>query len=100
MTAVAAEGTHLWIDTDAEFAELVAELAATDRPLVDELSLAEIIAENTADVELAAVDVKPPPKMAWCLIGIPVVRYGEISAQLERIGGLPGIIMETCSNDG
>jgi hypothetical protein len=49
--------------------------------------------------KVLGLDVRPPPRMAWALIGIPVVRYGEIAQQLERIGQLEGVTLLTVAND-
>ncbi len=48
---------------------------------------------------LKPLDTKPPPKMAWVLIGIPTVRFGEIAADVERISACPGVLCETAVND-
>lgn len=37
---------------------------------------------------------RDPPKMAWVLIGIPTVRYGEIAAKIEELATLPGVYSE------
>jgi hypothetical protein len=50
-------------------------------------------------VELKKLDAKEPPKMAWCLIGIPVVRYGEIAQQLESLANIKGLFLETTVSD-
>jgi ParB-like chromosome segregation protein Spo0J len=64
------------------------------------------------DAELAALIGEPdgpmveqhptqaPPRMAWVLLGIPTVRFGEIAADVERLAATPGIICETTANDG
>lgn len=70
---------------DAELDRLFEDLAA------------EVISEPT---EFRELEVKPPPSMTWTLIGIPTVRYGEISDAVERIAGLAGVVCETTSNDG
>lgn len=41
-----------------------------------------------------------PPAMAWVLIGIPTVRYGEIEPAVRAIAARPGVICETGVNDG
>ncbi len=55
--------------------------------------------ELSAAVTLRTVEIKPPPKMAWTLIGIPLVRFGEISAQFENFAKIPGVICEQTVND-
>jgi hypothetical protein len=49
--------------------------------------------------ELKTLEVKPPPKMAWVLIGIPLVRYGEISGIMEKLARDETIFMESTVND-
>ena len=73
------------------------ELAAMLTELATESG---IVPGEDEPTELKQLDVKPPPKMAWCLIGIPTVRYGEIAAEMERIGTMAGVIVETTANDG
>lgn len=50
--------------------------------------------------EIRPLNVQRPPRMSWVLIGIPTVRYGEISADVERIGAMHGVVCETTVNDG
>jgi len=42
---------------------------------------------------------KPPPKLAWVLIGLPTVRYGEIAELVEGIAKLDGVFCETVLSD-
>lgn len=49
---------------------------------------------------LKKLTIKPPPKMAWALIGIPMVRYNEIAASVEAIAAIPETIVESTFNDG
>lgn len=44
-------------------------------------------------------DVRPPPKMAWVLVGIPTVRFGEIADQVEAIGRVDGVICKSVVSD-
>ena len=39
--------------------------------------------------------MKRPPAMSWVIIGIATVRFGEISADMERIAEIEGITLET-----
>jgi len=39
------------------------------------------------------------PTMAWVLIGIPVLRFGEIAADIERLSKIEGVVSETTIND-
>lgn len=53
--------------------------------------------EATVDAErdLIEHDTKAPPAMAWVLIGIPTIRFGELADMLERATRIPGIHCET-----
>lgn len=68
--------------------------------------LAELGAENGIlsaegqETELRQISTKPPPKMAWILIGIPLVRFGEIAAAVEAMSVIPDLVCETTVNDG
>lgn len=55
--------------------------------------------ESAVATKLKQIEVKPPPRMAWVLIGIPLIRYGEISDAVEGIAGMSGVICETTYND-
>jgi hypothetical protein len=52
------------------------------------------------ETELKKHSTKPPPKMAWCLIGIPVVQYGKISDRIEELSQIDCVECETVLNDG
>lgn len=49
------------------------------------------------DTELKDVQLEAPT-MAWCLIGIPVVRWHEVNAAIEKIGQVDGIFCEVRMN--
>jgi hypothetical protein len=51
------------------------------------------------EVKVTEVDVKPPPRMAWVLVGIPVVRYGEIQSAMEQIASVPDVTVLSTAND-
>jgi hypothetical protein len=51
------------------------------------------------EAKVLGLEVKPAPTMAWALVGIPVVRFGEIGKQLEEIGKLEGVTLLTVAND-
>lgn len=59
---------------------------------------AEVI-KDEQETELNPVDTKSPPKMAWVLIGIPLVKYDAINADIERLASLPDVVMEMTTND-
>jgi ParB-like nuclease domain len=50
-------------------------------------------------VVLKSHPVRPPPMMAWVLIGIPTVRFGEIAQSVEALARVPGILCESVLND-
>ena len=45
------------------------------------------------------VDTEKPPVLAWALISIPTVRWGEISADVERMSRVDGVTCETAIGD-
>ena len=49
-------------------------------------------------VKLVKHSVLPPPVMAWVLIGIPTVRFGEIARGVEAIAKVPGVLCETAAS--
>lgn len=65
-----------------------------------EADLQEMVAKEIEDRELKDLDVKPPPKMTWVLVGIETVRFGEASAIVEELARIQGAIVESTSNDG
>lgn len=94
----------------------LAELAGTDeaklRALLEsldgeiDLRIAAVTDEElqrlAADVDpgaiLKPVVIKPVPRMAWCLIGIPIERWKEISGPLEAVSKTAGIEYHTSSS--
>lgn len=63
--------------------------------------LGDLVAQATPDgeTEIREIDIRPPPSMTWVLIGIPTVRYGEISETVEHLSQQPEIICEVTAND-
>jgi len=57
---------------------------------------AEFSSEPT---ELKPIDVKAPPKMCWVLIGIPLVKYGDVADVMDKLAAIPEVIMESTFND-
>jgi len=49
--------------------------------------------------EVTQLELKPPPTMAWVLIGVPVVRFGDIQPALDRIAGVPDVTLLSTAND-
>lgn len=99
-----------------EYAHLLADnklpqLADLDAAAVEALkgniSLAGLDLELTGDflqppteVTLKQVSTQAPPRFTWILIGLPTVRFGEISETIERLAETKEIFLETTSNDG
>jgi hypothetical protein len=84
---------------DLDEAQFAAVLAQEVEGKLD-LELAGVLQEQPVEPELKPVEVKAPPKMAWVLIGIPLVRFSEINADIERMAGLPEVIVESTVNNG
>jgi ParB-like chromosome segregation protein Spo0J len=83
----------------ADEAKLDALLADLDTAGLDR-ELAGLIEElENAFVGLLPHETKPPPKMAWALIGLPVGSFGQIAADIERIARIPEAIVETTLAD-
>jgi len=78
--------------------DLLAAMGYSDEEF-DEL-LKAVGAEVGSGVKLKELETKPPPKMAWALIGIPVVNYGRIASVIEKLADDPLVIVETSVNDG
>jgi hypothetical protein len=49
--------------------------------------------------EVTQLELKPPPTMAWVLIGVPVVRFGDIQPALDQIAGVPEVTLLSTAND-
>ena len=53
-----------------------------------------------AAVKLKKLDVMKPPRMNWLLIGIPLLRYGEVEAYVAAILKVPDIRTASVVSDG
>lgn len=89
-------------DDDTALAKLLSELDTGDLSLAavssDELrTLIASLAET--EQPLAEVPIPDPPRMAWVLIGVPLVRFAEISAHIEAIAALESTVVESTLND-
>lgn len=86
---------------DAALAELLQQIAETDIDIeatgFDEAELMALL--NDEPTALTPLEARPPPKMAWVLIGIPSVRYGEIAERVEQMSTIDGVICEMTMND-
>lgn len=76
-------------DMDDDFGELDQLMAELE---------AEVI-EDEHETQLKTVDTKAPPKMAWVLLGIPLVKYDSINADIERLASISDVVMEMTTND-
>lgn len=72
--------------------------AAADAMLRDLAGNAAPVAKDVTTIK--QLSVQPPPAMAWVLIGIPTVRFGEIAQRVEALAKVPGITIETVANNG
>jgi hypothetical protein len=82
--------------------EQVTQLAESDPDMLTAMDFDDMLADLPAAkaVELKELHVQPPPPRTWVLIGVPTVRFGEISSQIEKIAKVDGFIVETTSNNG
>jgi len=54
---------------------------------------------ENGEVEIVASSVKPPAAMAWVLVGVPVVRFGDVQKSIETIAAVPEVtILSTVNN--
>jgi hypothetical protein len=96
----------------------LAELADADRAMLKDLAeqmdtgafdmdltgfdgeaLEELMTATAPETDIKEVAVAEPPKMAWVLIGIPLVRFGEINEWVEAIAKITGTMVETTISD-
>lgn len=88
---------------DARLAELLTELRLEEEvsDFYEDLLLDRLGMEpDRQTAQLRQLDTKPPPAMSWVLVGIPTVRFGEISPAVEGLAAIDGIVLETTVNDG
>lgn len=64
----------------------------------DQLAKDNGILDSDAGSEVSELKINPPPKMAWVLVGIPVVRYGEIQKYVEEIAAVQDITLLSTVN--
>jgi hypothetical protein len=76
--------------------ELDGDVGELDQMLTD---LEEEIIKDEQKTELKKLDTKTPPRMAWVLIGVPLVKYDSINADIERIAKIPDVVIEMTTND-
>jgi len=78
------------VDTGSEALAAMLEQLAAENGIIEAESQPTILKE---------LEVKSPPKMAWVLIGMPIVRYSEISDTIEKLAEQVEFC-ETTYNDG
>jgi hypothetical protein len=69
----------------------------------DAMLLGELFEVETNQGDKGALKDQPvekPPEMAWVLIGIPLVRFSEISAAIEALADNPNTTISTTANNG
>ncbi|MFO7971119.1 MAG: hypothetical protein R6U40_05135, partial [Desulfobacterales bacterium] len=83
---------------------LLLEVQGEMPDLYDDLLLHEldvgVSQANEEETKLKQLPIDRPPTMAWILIGIPVVKYGEIAEDIEQLAENPDITMEMTANNG
>lgn len=87
-------------ETDVAKLDALLEDVKTDSPALQAM-LNDLggPASNETGGKLKELEVKPPPKMTWVLLGLPTVRFGEVAETVELLAAIPGLICETTSND-
>ena len=62
----------------------------------DASSLEDLMTWTSEPVKLDKVKTDPrPPALSWILVGIPTVRFGEISEYIEKLAKIDGVVCET-----
>ena len=89
-------------DDREALAKIMSELDQTCADAVrltglDDAEIAELL--TPAPVKLTKLDVRPPPKLGWVLIGIPLTRFDEIAGTIENIAKIPDTIVESTVTD-
>jgi hypothetical protein len=86
--------------SDAEDLASLLETVETENKVVQELlqRISGPISEDTS--KLVPLSEQKPPAISWVLIGIPTVRFCEISSDIEKLSLIDEIVIETTVNDG
>ena len=61
----------------------------------DETALEDLMTQSVPGSNLKSKTLQQLPYMAWCLIGVPLSMYDEISEHIETISLNDGVIMES-----
>jgi hypothetical protein len=75
--------------------ELLRDLEKTENGL---LGTGYDDAPEEEETELKAITIAKPPNMTWVLVGIPTVRFGEISEKVEEISARDEVFCEVTAN--
>jgi hypothetical protein len=83
--------------------ELLGTLSEQSREAVNKIlaGAQQATSEQVALAQAGATKFKeivPAPPMTWCLVGLPTMRWAEVSEQLQALGAVPDILIETVSN--
>lgn len=81
----------------AEFSETL--LLATGYTEDEYQELLDAVGAGESNVRVREVEKRPPPNMAWVLIGIPVVSYGRIAHLIEAVAQDPEAQVETSTSN-
>ena len=79
----------------ADDGKLEALLADVDTENDALRAMLEGMGNESGETSLVSLDTKPPPKLAWVLIGIPLDRYGEIAQIVDEVSEIEGTEVET-----
>lgn len=92
---------------DVQLASLLSEIHNLNADLMegagfseaDYTELLESIGGASERVARRPLQDASPPRMAWVVIGIPLVRYGEVAEIVELLAEIDDAIVETTVND-
>jgi hypothetical protein len=54
---------------------------------------------ESGEPAVAEMEIKSPPRMAWVVVGVPVVRYGEVQPAIESLSRVAGVHVMSTVND-
>lgn len=57
------------------------------------------VSSDPKDTVIKKVEVKPPAKYVWAVVGIPVADFGSVNGILEQLHIVDGVIIETTASD-
>lgn len=92
-------------DTDA-YRELLATVNAAELEASRELSAIaqavlgeQVTPDESSNVTLKRVEVKPPPQMIWVVVGIPINEFGSVNNIVEQLQMVPNVLVEMTPSD-